>query len=199
MTQPDLTIARHKLVHLSALRADPKLFSERFPASCRTSQCRGKCCVNGVWADLGDRDQILSHAELVRAHMDAEQEQDSRRWFGELRDDADFPSRRAVATGLWRGGCVFLNGGGRCVLQTASLSQPPGTLDLKPFFCTAFPMTIDGAQLEVGEGYDPACCIAAAQGSQDVFALCAQELVYMLGDEGAAALQRMAPPPPPPP
>ena len=193
MTQPDLAIADHKLVHLSPLRADPKLFSERFPASCRTSQCTGKCCVNGVWADLGDRDRIMAHADLVREHMDAEQVRDSHHWFGEERDDADFPSRRAVATALWRGGCVFLNTTGRCVLQKACLSLPGGALDLKPFFCTAFPITIDGGQLEVGEGYDSACCIGAADGSQDVFALCAQELVYMLGDEGAAALHRMTP------
>ena len=38
------------------------------------------------------------------------------------------------------GRCVFLNGEGRCVLQKASLARPG--LHLKPFFCTAFPVTI---------------------------------------------------------
>lgn len=137
---------------------------------------------------------ILAHASQVQAQMDEAQEHDPERWFAEERDDVDFPSRRAVATAISNGACVFLNGAGRCVLQTVSERSPEPRIDLKPFFCTAFPITIDTGQLEIGEGYDTACCILADHGTQDVFDLCAHELEYMLGQEGARELEEIVRP-----
>ncbi len=119
---------------------------------------------------------VVANAELVQSNMDPEQEQDPERWFAETRNDADFPSRRAVATAVVNGGCVFLNSARRCVLQKASMSQPPEKpLDLKPFFCTAFPITIDAGRLEIEEGYDADCCIVTPDGVLDVFDLCSMD------------------------
>jgi Fe-S-cluster containining protein len=192
MTEPDGVLEHHQLIHLGKLRVDPHLFHSRYPGTCATSRCKGRCCVNGVWTDLTERDRILAHADMIRSHMDADQEHDPDRWFGETRDDADFPSRRAIATALWSDGCVFLTRAGRCVLQKASESQPERGVDLKPFFCRAFPITIDAGQLEIGEGYDQACCIPTPDGSLDVFEVCSTELTYVLGEQGHQELEQLA-------
>jgi Fe-S-cluster containining protein len=192
MTESEGVLHHHKLVHLGKLRVDHKLLHGRYPGTCVTSRCKGRCCVNGVWIDLTEQDRILTHADMIRDYMDADQKRDPDRWFGETRDDTDFPSRRAVATALWSGGCVFLNGAGRCVLQKASESQPERRVDLKPFFCRAFPITIDAGQLEIGEGYDPECCLVTPDGSLDVFEVCSKELTYVLGEQGRQELEQLA-------
>jgi len=175
-----------------ALRVAPSLLEERFAADCDTRRCVGRCCRSGVLLDPGERDRVLAHADLVRRAMDPHQPRDARRWFSRrVVADPDFPSGRAVHTRVRGGRCVFLNGGGRCVLQKAS---SPG-LQLKPFFCIAFPVTVDGGLLTLDDKDFRAgqpCCQPTEGGPLTVFDTCGMELRHVLGAAGVARLRRLA-------
>ena len=122
----------------------------------------------------------------------SDQPRDTRRWFSRRSvADADFPSGRAVHTRVKEGRCVFLNGEGRCVLQKAAR---PG-LPLKPFFCTAFPVTIaHGVLMLDDEDYRAGqpCCEATKGGPLTVFDTCGAELRHVLGAAGASRLRALA-------
>ncbi len=175
------------------LTVDPAILEARFPAGCSTARCRGACCRSGVWLDVGERDRVLAHAALVRKAMDPGQPRDTRRWFSR-RDvtDTDFPSGRAVHTRVKDGRCVFLNREGRCVLQKASITRPG--LQLKPFFCTAFPVTIaHGVLMLDDEDYRAGqpCCAATRGGPLTVFDTCEMELRHVLGAAGLSRLRAL--------
>ena len=154
------------------------------------SKCSGKCCADGVWLDPLDAEKILRHADHVRSYMDATQDKDAGNWFGESKpSDPDFPSGWARSTTVVNGGCVFLNSEGRCVLHAASNEA---TGDLKPFYCTAFPVVIDSGVLTIDDPRDPACCTEDPNGSQSIFELCAYELIRVLSESGMEELKAAA-------
>jgi hypothetical protein len=127
--------------------------------------------------------------------MDHAQEHDPTRWFDDAEaDDPDFPSGRAVGTVVRDGGCVFLNGAGRCVLQMASLGEAPGELDLKPFFCAAFPLVVaDGVVTYEDEFPGHAqCCSPSPGGESSGLEVFGAELRYIVGESGAGELRRLA-------
>jgi hypothetical protein len=168
------------------------VLAARFAAGCDTRRCVGGCCRTGVWLDPGERDRVLAHAGLVRQAMDPGQPRDPRRWFSRrVVADPDFPSGRAVHTRVRNGRCVFLDRAGRCVLQKASA---PGR-ELKPYFCTAFPLTIDHGRVTLDDRDIRAgqpCCDTTAGGPVTVFEACAMELRHVLGRTGVARLRRAA-------
>jgi len=180
---------------LSELRVAPSLLEERFAADCHTRRCVGRCCRSGVWLDPEDRDRVLAHADLVRAAMDPGQPRNPRQWFSTRTTvDPDFPSGRAVHTRVRNGRCVFLNGGGRCVLQKAS-SEAKLAVPLKLFFCTAFPVTIDDGVLTLDDKDFRAgqpCCDSTEGGPLSVFDVCGMELRHVLGGAGVSVLRRLA-------
>jgi hypothetical protein len=124
--------------------------------------------------------------------MDPGQPRDARRWFSRrVAVDPDFPSGTAVHTRVRDGRCVFLNGAGRCVLQTAS----SGDRQLKPFFCTAFPVTVVGGVLTLDDRDFRAgqpCCESTERGPLTVFDTCGMELRHVLGAAGMSRLRRLA-------
>lgn len=184
-----------RLVHLPRLTVDRNIFDLRFGRGCATRHCDATCCATGVTLDVRERDRVLAHAELVQRAMSPGQDPDPAHWFAaEEVEDADFPSGRATHTRAGATGCVFLDAERRCVLQKASLAAGGG-LDLKPFFCTAFPITLAGGVLLVDDEeirQRARCCASTADGPLTVFDVCAMELEFMLGSEGVAALRRLA-------
>ena len=75
--------------------------------------------------------------------------------------------------------------------RPAIAAARPG-FDLKPFFCTAFPITLLHGTLWVDELCleGPArCCRPAADGALSVLDVCDTELRHMLGDEGLEELR----------
>ena len=177
------------------LRVAPSLLEERFAAGCDTRLCVGRCCRSGVWLDPADRDLVLAHAGLVRAAMDPGQPRDPRRWFSRRTIvDHDFPSGTAVHTRVRGGRCVFLSGEGRCVLQKVSIGARLA-VSLKPYFCTAFPVTIDAGVVTLDDKDFRAgqpCCDSTEGGPLTVLDTCAMELRHVLGAAGVSALRRAA-------
>lgn len=186
-----------RLPHLTELRVDPVLFEHGFARQCGTRHCSASCCEVGVWVDTGHRDLILAHAARVQRAMDPDQEHDPTRWFGEAEmDDADFPSGRAVDTVVLNGGCVFLNGAGRCVLQMASLGEESRELDLKPFFCAAFPLVVADGVVTIEDEFPnhPQCCSPSPSGELTGLEAFGPELRYVVGESGVDELRRLTGP-----
>ena len=183
----DITLRRHSLRHIADLTVDPELLTARFDRTCATTACSGRCCADGVWADVAEREAILRQTDAVQRHMDPTQVHDPARWFdGETREDSDFPSGLAFGTAVSNGSCVFLRSDRRCALQAASDGQ---TGRLKPLFCFAFPVTIVDGLLCLDEPRDAACCTPSATGTVSALDVCAEELTILLGAGGVEELR----------
>ncbi len=188
-------LRRHHLAHIPELKIDNEVLRIRYMSGCSMSQCSGHCCRNGVLADTEERDKVLRYAERVRTHMDESQERDPALWFGEEIADVDFASGHAVRTQVHRDTCVFLDGNARCVLQTIEIEDGANIGTLKPFFCRAYPVSIENAVLIVDGEHCPdetQCCGPVASGSLSLFDVCAFELEFVLGAEGLAELRELS-------
>ncbi len=66
---------------------------------------------------------------------------------------------------------------------------------LKPFFCFAFPVTIDAGVLTIDDPEftnRPECCSMIAGGTRSVLEICWEEFEFVLGSERATALLDLA-------
>lgn len=159
------------------------------------TQCNATCCRHGVMVDPAERDTILAHAELVQRHMEAHMHHDPAGWFDTMEEtDLDFPSGRAVGTRTREYGCVFLDSKGWCVLQRAAVEEGMSKFALKPFFCFAFPITVEQGTVMVDDPeftQRPQCCSAVAGGPLRVIDVCEEELIHVLGREGFEELKSL--------
>ena len=156
------------------------------------TRCNAVCCKGGVWVDPTEHANILAHAPVIQQHMDPYQEHRPEFWFDnyEVKDE-DFPSGSAIGTRADEQGCVFLKADGKCVLQAAAIAEGMDPFALKPFFCIAFPVTIEHGELMIDDlefGYRPECCCAVHNGQQSVLDVCNDELRFVLGEEGLREL-----------
>ena len=191
-----VVLRRHQLSHLPELAVDASILETRYVPGSSPRHCDATCCQSGVKVDVAHRDLILAYADLIRSAMDPAQEHDVAGWF-EDRDtpDSDFPSGRCVGTQVRGNGCVFLDSARRCVLQTATIAVARPGFDLKPFFCTAFPVTIADSALWIDEmclDAPAGCCRPALHGALRVLDVCEAELRHVLGNEGLEELRVVA-------
>jgi hypothetical protein len=192
-----LVLRRHRLPHLPNLKVNRSVLETRYARGCSPGACDAACCRTGVLVDVAQRDLILAHADLVQRAMDGGQDRDPTRWFEDTEaSDLDFPSGRVVGTRVWDDRCVFLDSAQRCVLQTATIAAARPGLDLKPFFCAAFPITIAAGTLWIDElclEMPAPCCRPTADGTMGVLDVCEAELRHVLGSEGLRELRLLAP------
>jgi hypothetical protein len=150
----------------------------------------------GVKVDVAERDRILAHAELVQQAMEPGQRKEPAAWFEAKEEvDPDFPSGRCVGTQVHGDGCVFLDSARRCVLQTVTIAQARPGFELKPFFCSAFPVTIASSVLWIDEmclDAPAGCCRPTPGGPRCVVDVCEVELRHVLGNEGLEELRLAA-------
>ena len=188
-------IRNHRLTHIPTLRVDPVVFESKFSHGCSMSNCNASCCQHGVMVDLQEREKILQNADLIKPHMEPEQEHDASRWFdSDDERDADFPSGRAVGTQSNERGCIFLMRDGRCVLQFVAAEEGISKHSLKPFYCFAFPVTIATGVLTIDDPdftNRPQCCSMIPGGNRSVLEVCAEEFEFVLGTEGMKELTEM--------
>ena len=189
-----VVLRRHRLSHLAGLEVNGSIVDTRYAPGSSTAHCIGTCCQSGVKVDVAQRDQILAHADLVQRAMSAGQEHDANAWFEDTEvPDPDFPSGRCVGTKVRDDGCVFLDAAHRCVLQTVTIAAARPGFDLKPFFCSAFPITIANGALWIDEmclDAPAGCCRPRAGGPLDVLDVCEIELRHTLGSDGLDELRR---------
>ena len=186
----------HKLKHIPVIKVDPVVFEAKFDHGCSMQNCNASCCQGGVMLDLRERDNILHHADLIRRHMESSQVQDPEKWFdNEEEVDPDYPSGVGMGTEVTDRGCVFLKRDGRCVLQTAAEEEGMPKHALKPFFCFAFPVTIESGVLTIDDPdftNRPECCSMVPGGATSVLEVCAEEFEFVLGEEGMKSLRELS-------
>lgn len=188
-------LTKHPLNHIHQLTVDPELFTLRFSAECAMCNCNGSCCREGVYVDLREKERILAYRELIQKYMEPTQVHDPSKWFDEnIQPDPDFPSGYCDGTQVANGGCVFLNSKGLCTLQCAAVGEGMSKYALKPFYCFAFPLTLDGGVLTLYEPEftnRPECCSPVPNGTLTVLDICQEELEFMLGPEGVTEFRTL--------
>ncbi len=173
-------------------RVDPILFEQGFAKGCGPFQCRTSCCHSGVFVDPSEMETILRHKEEVKAQMDETQVTDESAWFEKrYEDDIDFPSGTSIGTEVHNGKCTFLRKDGRCSVQLVSAEKYNDPWKLKPFYCVAFPITVDNGLLTFDDfQQDEAECCSIVKDTQSTLVdSCKAELEFMLGKEGYEQLQ----------
>ncbi|MBN1399076.1 MAG: DUF3109 family protein [Bacteroidetes bacterium] len=193
--QKNIIIRKHRLKHIPELKIDPEITRYRFTRGCSTCNCEGACCAEGVLLDLKEKEKILAHAEIIKKYLEPQQEHDASKWFDqEIEYDIDFPSGKCDGTAVINERCVFLDSKGLCALQKAAAAEGMDKFYLKPFFCVAFPLVIDGHVLAIDETdfiKNPNCWCIAEGGSLTIFDVCHEEFEYILGQEGLEEIEKL--------
>jgi hypothetical protein len=170
----------------------PELFTRGFLAESGPCRCSSDCCSGGVYADLTERENILSLKEKIKRQMDETQSKDDSLWFDqEIESDPDFASGRSVGTSVVNDKCVFLNGRGHCSIQLAAVAEGLHRWAWKPLYCILYPIEITDKVV----GFDPMlqdekpCCTIGGSFEVPLFRACKDELIHLLGPDGYLQLE----------
>ncbi len=185
-------------------RVNPRLFDAEPIQRCCLDDCKGACCVFGVWVDPREVQDILSNSKLIIPHM-AETTKNPGEWFVPVEDrDARSPSGRVIHTAVepapWHYGntaCVFCAVDGKCALQIAAVANNLHPWRFKPFYCILHPIdlgedgrfTVDTLEAMLEE---KGSCLRPADHPIPLMETFAEELAYLLGEKGYQAMHQMA-------
>ena len=154
--------------------------------------CTATCCLAGVYADVAERDKVMSHVDVIRRYMDETQPHDPAQWF-ETResDDPDFPSGRCVGTREVNDKCAFLDKKGHCSLQVAAVGEGLHRWHFKPLYCVLYPIEITEKIVRFDDLLqdDEQCCSVSEHFQVPLFQACKDELTYLLGEDGFQTMQ----------
>jgi hypothetical protein len=170
----------------------PELFTRGFRSGTGPCSCTSTCCEGGVYADVRERDTILSHRAIIAKYMDETQSTDERDWFeNEEHVDPDFPSGRCVGTREVNNKCAFLNRAGRCTLQVAAMSEGMHRWAFKPLFCILYPIEISDNMISFDEMLqdEESCCSTEPYFDIPLFEACKDELTHLVGEDGFARMK----------
>jgi len=180
-------------IRIGAHDVDAMILEKSFASGCGPFACESTCCSAGVYVDLEEKAKILAHKETIKKYLDETQTADESRWFdGEVIEDPDFPSGKAIGTEVLNGKCVFLNNMGRCSLQVAGSEEKLGRWALKPFYCVAFPITVEDGIVTFDDFVEekPSCCSVVDERQTSIVTACREELEFVLGSSGYSELVR---------
>jgi hypothetical protein len=162
---------------------------------CVLHQCRGACCLHGVWIDAAERDLLLEHTSRIAPHMPPAL-RDPAVWFdGREEDDPFSRSGRVFHSNVLPdrehyGGtaCVFLCEDSKCALQVAGQAAGLHPWHFKPFYCVLHPLDLDEqGRFTLDETADmlteQGSCLRPALRLIPLVETFAEELRYFLGDE----------------
>lgn len=181
-------------LYVGKYKIDPTLFEKGFTKGCGPYQCETTCCSSGVFLDPSDRDVILEHKEEVKLQMDETQTTNENVWFDNTREeDTDFPSGYAVGTEVYNNKCVFLRKDGRCSVQLVSAEKYNDPWKIKPYFCIAFPISVDNGVLTFDDYQQgkTGCCTIVGNSESTLVDSCRAELEFVLGKEGYNELKNI--------
>lgn len=189
----DSPARRQKRTPYAELQVDRRIFTDRIPAGCDLSRCRGRCCCEGVYVDLGERDRVLAHARELEPLMAGKRNRGSRRWFWGKWRDADAPSGWVCATRVERGRCVFQLEDGRCAPQVYAISRGMHPWALKSLNCIMYPLVVKDGVLTIEDVYQGRNLCGTVHGAAVPYVRsCREELEFLLGKQGYAQLVLMA-------
>ncbi len=182
-------------------RVNPRMLLAEPLQRCRLEDCKGACCVFGVWLDPREVDDIIRNSALILPHMP----QDARtpgEWFAPVEDfDKRSPSGKVMHTAVETrpehyGGtaCIFCLEDGKCALQVAASANGLHPWRFKPYYCILHPLdldedgriTLDKPEEMVNE---PGSCVRSAGQPIPLVDTFESEFRYLLGDKGYEALR----------
>jgi hypothetical protein len=178
------------------LRAEPM-------QRCLLGECRGACCLHGVWVDRREQLDILEHAGLIAAQL-PETLRDPAVWFdGRMERDEFSSSGEVFHTNVLPdhshyGGtaCVFLREDYKCALQCAGQAAGLHPWRFKPFYCVLHPLDLDEAGRITLDETTPlleeeGSCLRPSPEGQPVSLLetFEPELRYLMGDAAFQAVR----------
>ena len=183
------------------MKLHPSLF-ELSRERCRLGGCRGACCVNGIWVDVGHVQTILAAVETIRPFVAEPYRDRDDQWFGDEEwAHADFPSGLAIPTtvaprvdGSGRDGCVFLRHDHTCALEVASAAHGQGWPGWKPFDCANYPVLRSEGEVRIDHQspsqLDGADCTRGGAAKRPAFAVFRREVELSIGRAGWLACRR---------
>jgi hypothetical protein len=180
---------------------NPRLLQDEPMQRCKLHECRGACCLHGVWIDLAERDDLLANADRIAPHLPTAL-QDPRAWF-DGREEADefSPSGKVVHSTVLPdrehyGGtaCIFLREDYKCALQVAGQSAGLHPWRFKPFYCILHPLDLDDeGRITLDETAalidEEGSCLRPAESPRPLLETFEAELRYFLGDEEYSRLR----------
>lgn len=179
-------------IHIGKYKIDPILFEKGFAKGCGPFQCQTTCCHSGVFVDPLEKETILQHKDEIKAKMDETQITDESVWFeNREEEDMDFPSGYSIGTEIHNDKCAFLRNDGRCSIQLVSAEKYNDPWKIKPFYCVAFPITVENGMLTFDDFQqdDAACCSVVNDSESTLVDSCKAELEFVLGKEGYQQLK----------
>ncbi len=171
-------------------RLSPELYRPTRLRRCRLEECRGACCLHGVWLDPLEKADILRHADDVLPYM-PEGRRHPPEWFVDEREADDFfPSgylvRTATASNPGHYGgteCVFLRSDSLCALQTAASAAGLDPWRWKPFHCIIHPITFENGEFTIAPDgellAEPGGCFRAGDSAGTMADHLAGELAFL--------------------
>ncbi len=178
-----------------SLQLSGELFRSTRLRRCTLEECRGACCLHGVWVDPLEIDDILRNKDLIFPYL-AEGRKDTEDWFtNDREEDAFFPSGYLVRTATLPnpahyGGteCVFLRPDARCSLQTASIAAGLHPWRWKPFHCIIHPITYEDGSFTIATDKEllaeEAGCFRAGAAETRMHENLAEEMDFLLSAGG---------------
>ncbi len=182
---------------------NPRLLRSEPMQRCRLAECRGACCLHGVWIDLAERDDLLANAALIAPHLppalrdpaawfDGRQEADEFSASGQVVHSTVLPDR----THYGGTACIFLREDYKCALQVAGQASGSHPWRFKPFYCVLHPLDLDeDGRITLDETpallAEEGSCLRPAPQPAPLTQTFEPELRYLLGDE---AYQKLQPP-----
>jgi hypothetical protein len=194
--EEEIPATRIAPITVAGYRVDDILFTHGFVHYCDIGKCGGGCCHSGVYADMGEHDRILEHADEIAQAMDDTQDTDTETWFdGIVIEDPDFPSGKAIGTDVherdggisgFTEGCVFLDKRHFCSIQVAAANAGLHRWAWKPDFCILFPVTVVNGILTYDDGHSEDLIYCGPAGTSNyvhsVFEAMQEELRHFLGE-----------------
>ena len=180
------TIGKYKI--------DEILFEQKFTNGCSPLSCDTTCCKSGVYLDPTDMEKVLAHSSEIKKYMDETQNQDLSVWFDLVKTvDIDYPSGFCYSTNVVNDKCAFLRKDGKCSIQVYGTESKLGAWSLKPFYCIAFPISVDDGFLtfdDYRQG-EAKCCSVYKENGTSIVKACKDELIFVLGEEDYKKLDQM--------
>jgi len=202
VTEPVFLPVEHDRFH----RVQRDLFTRRVVADCMTHACvqvadegvalavprprLEACCQYGADVDVAERDNILAHADQLRALLTPAAQVAP--WFTtEVQIDPDYPSGQHVRTATFEGGCVFLSHDKRgCAIHRSALEEGWDFHQVKPHICRLFPTSYEEDAIVISDDYVDYDC-ADAPGAPSLYRVARDTLAAVFGAELVAALDRV--------
>lgn len=185
-------------------RVNPRMLNAEALQRCKLGECKGACCVFGVWVDLREVDDIMRNANTILPHM-PEDARTPGEWFAAVEDDDKrSPSGRVIHTAVenrpdhYKGtACIFCLADGKCALQVAAVANGMHPWRFKPFYCVLHPLDLDdNARITLDKMdemiNEEGSCVRPASHPVPLVDTFEPELKYLLGEKTYLSLKQLS-------